>query len=106
MCGRLSNGPQRDGLPIPRTPQSDFIWKRGVFADVIKFRVLWWRVYPALSGWALPAITNSLTGQRRGDSADTREAVGRQADNGAIHPQAEGPLQPSEAGRSKELILL
>lgn len=60
---RLKNGPVRDILILGECDYY-FVRQREDFADVIKLRILRWRSYPELSGWALNAITGVL---REGD---------------------------------------
>ena len=45
--------PQRRPYQIPGVCECDFIWKKMVFAHVIRLRILKWRDNTGLSGWAL-----------------------------------------------------
>ena len=52
---------------IPGTFECYLIWQKGVFADVIKVRLLRWEDHGGLSGWALNAITCPYKREGKGD---------------------------------------
>lgn len=60
-CGRLKMAFRKSQVPI----SCNTIWPKRVFTDVIKWGVLKWCSYPALSGWVLKAITYTLLRGRR-----------------------------------------
>lgn len=57
---KLSNGHWKIAILISGICKSYFIWKKGVFVDVTKLRLLRWRDFPKLSSGSKNTITKVL----------------------------------------------
>ena len=58
--------------------------------------------HPGLSGWALPVITSVLRREASEITHTVEKVMGRQAEVGAVGPQANKGQQQPEAGRGGE----